>query len=110
MNLTNEFCRKQVAMGVARVRYVKQAVECLGKQPGSRIWVINVQLKEDGERIPICDSEYVRLGSNISNRILTNVAPAADAADIPLTSSPLNAFDDTLASLKLLWTTTMSQL
>lgn len=102
MNLTNEFCRKQVEMGTPRVHYVKQATECLGKQPGSHIWVLNehVHLNEDGERIPICDSEYVWLGSMISNRSLPNVAPASDAADIPMISSPLNAFEKTITCLK----------
>ena len=61
MNLTNEFCRKRLELGVPKVQYVKQAAECLGQKPGSRVWVLNehVQLDEEGECIPIIDSKYI---------------------------------------------------
>ena len=87
MNLTE----KQLQQGVPKVRYVKQAAECLRQQPGSHVWVLNesVHLDENGE-----------LGSMVSNRCLTNVVPASDAALIPLRCSPQDTFNDTLASLK----------
>ena len=89
-------------LGVSKVRYVKQAAECLGQQPGSRIWVINeeVHLDENGDQIPIRDSQYIWLGSMISNRSLANVAPATDAALIPLVSSPKAALDRKLTCLQ----------
>ena len=103
MNLTHEFCHNQVQQGIPKVRYVKQAAECLGQQPGSRVWVLNesVHLDENGECIPISDSNYIWLGSMVSNRRLMNVAPATDAAFIPLRCSPQHAFEETLSSLRL---------
>jgi hypothetical protein len=103
MNLTNQFCRKQLELGVPKLRYVKQAAECLGRQPGSGVWVLNadVHLNEDGEHIPINDSEYIWLGPMITNRTLPNVAPASDAASVPNVCLPLKAFEETLVSLKV---------
>lgn len=102
MNLTNEFCRKQLEAGVPKVLYVKQAAECLGQQPGSRVWVLNenIHLKEDGETIPASHSEYIWLGGMVSGRALANVAPSTDAACVPMHSPPLDAFETTLKSLK----------
>ena len=102
MNLTNEFCRQQMQLGVPKVRYVKRAAECLGQQPGSHVWVMNedVHYDENGERIPVIDSEYIWLGGMISNRSLANVASASDAASIPLLSSPQAALDQTLTCLR----------
>ena len=79
--------------------YVKQAAECLGQQPGSRVWVLN-ELKEDGESIPVSHSEYIWLGPMLSGHTFANVAPSSDAASVPMHSSPLNAFEATLKSLK----------
>ncbi len=102
MNLTNEFCQTQMELGIPKVRYVKRAAECLGQQPGSRVWVMNeeVHLDENGDHIPISDSEYIWLGPMISNRSLANVAPASHAALIPLRCSPKTALDRTLTCLK----------
>ena len=102
MNLTNAFCHNQVELGVPRVQYVKRATECLGQQPGSRIWVMNeeVHLDEDGQRIPVSDSEYIWLGAMITESCLPNVAPAADAAVIPLASPPKATLNRTLSSLQ----------
>ena len=84
MNLTNEFCWKQLELGVPKVSYVKKAAERLGRQLGSQVWVLNnIHLNADGEHIPINESEYIWLGA------MTNVAPALDAATIPLQFSPL---------------------
>ncbi len=102
MSLTNEFCRNQMNLGVPRVRYIKKAAECLGRQSGSRVWVMNkdVHLDENGKRINTIDSEYIWLGSLASSRSLTHVAPASDAALIPLLSSPQAALDKTLTCLR----------
>ena len=61
----------------------------------------SVHLDENGEHIPISDSNYIWLGSMVSNRRLMNVAPATDAAFIPLRCSPQHAFEETLSSLRL---------
>ena len=102
MNLTNAFCRKQLDIGVQKVLYVKQAAECLGQQPGSRVWVLNesVHLNEEGESIPVSDSEFIWLGPMLNGRVLSNVAPSSDAASIPMRCLPLNAFEATLSSLR----------
>lgn len=102
MVLTNEFCRQQMELNVPKVHYIKRAAECLGQQPGSHIWVMNeeVHLDENGDRIPIHESEYIWLGPMITNRSLPNVAPASDAAFIPSLSSPKAALDRTLTCLK----------
>lgn len=102
MNLTNTFCRAQVDEGVPRGRYIKKAAVCLGRQPDSNTWVLNdkVQLNDLGETIPSDEAEYIWLGGMIGNRNLPNVAPASDAAKIPLKVTPKVALDTTLTSLK----------
>ncbi len=102
MNLTNKFSRNQMELGVPKVRYVKKAAECLGRQSGSRVWVLNkeVHLNENGEQIPAIDSEYIWLGAMAGRRSLPNIAQASDAALIPLSSSPKTALDKTLACLR----------
>lgn len=102
MNLTNEFSRKQMELGVPKVCYIKKAAECLGRQPGSRVWVMNkeVHLNENGDQIPTIDSDYIWLGTMASSQSLPNIAPASDAALIPLISAPTTAFDNTLTCLQ----------
>ena len=85
------------------MHYVKQAAECLGLQPGSKVWVLNenFQLNSDGDIIPNKASKYIWLGPMVNTRSLANVAPATDAAIVPMMSKPLEAFEGTLASLKV---------
>ena len=82
MNLTNNFCWKQLELGVPKVKYVKKGAECLGRQPGSNMWVLNnnIYLNDEGESLSTDDSEYIWLGTMLSNRTLPNVALASDAA------------------------------
>lgn len=102
MKLTNEFCREQASLGIPFNQYVKKAAECLGRQPRSNIWVLNedVQLTEDGELIPSTETEYIWLGGMVGNRALSNVAPADDAAIVPLMTTAQKALDATLSCLK----------
>lgn len=94
MNLTNNFCQKQLELGVPKGSYVKQAAECLGQQPGSQVWVLNkdVQLNNNGEFIPNEASKFIWLGAIISTKSLANVAPASDAAKVPMKNKPLEVY------------------
>ena len=102
-NSTNQFCRRQLELGVPKVRYVKQAAECLGLQRGSKVWVLyeHVQLNDNGKLIPNEDSKFIWLGPMVNSRSLAIVAPASDAATVPMQSTPLMALDVTLTSLQL---------
>ncbi len=102
MKLTTEFCRNQMQLGIPKVHYLKTAAECPGRQPGSKVWVLNedVQLDECGSRILPIDSEYIWLGTMTGNRNLASVAPASDAASIPLFTSPQSTLDETLTCLR----------
>ena len=77
MNLTNTFCRDQIQRGTPRVEYIKQAAQCLGRQPGSNVWVLNedTQFDSEGMKISNVQSEYIWLGGKIGKRNLPNVAP-----------------------------------
>ena len=59
-----------------------------------------MQFNEDGIRIPVSESEYIWISGMIGNRQLSNVAPAFDAAIIPLKESAQQALIDTLSCLK----------
>ena len=102
MNLTNTFCREQLESGVPRVKYTKKAAACLGRQPGSDVWVLNkeVHMNKTGATISTEMSEYIWLGGMIGNRSLPNIAPPFDACYIPNKTSPQIALDNTLSSLK----------
>ena len=71
------------------------------RQPETKVWVMNsdVHLNEFGELIPRDQSEFIWMGKMVSNRHFPNVAPAMDAASIPLTASPQSALDETLTCL-----------
>ena len=98
MNLTNTFCRDQIQRGTPRVEYMKQAAQCLGRQPGSNVWVLNedTQFDSEGMKISNVQSEYIWLGGKIGKRNLPNVAPPTDAALVPAEASPGVALRDTL--------------
>ena len=102
MNLTTEFCRRQVQRGVRRNEYIKKAAECLGRQPDSKIWVLNEELtfNDDGDIITTTESPYIWLGGMIGNRNFHNVAPAGDAAVVPNQATPINCLNTTLDLLK----------
>ena len=89
MYLTNSYCREQVRQQIPKVRYIKKAAICLGREPDSDIWVSNyeIQLTGSGVKIPPDDSEFIWLGSMTGNRKLPDVAPATDAAFVPQKSS-----------------------
>ena len=93
MNRTNTFCRQQIEQGIPRVECIKQAAQCLGRQPGSNVWVLNedMQFDSEGVRISNVQSEYIWLGGRIGKRNLPNVAPPTDAAVVPALAEPLDA-------------------
>lgn len=96
------FCREQVQNNVPRVNYIKKAAVCLGRQPGSDVWVLNklVHMDKTGNRIPAEQSEYIWLGKRIGNRNLPNVASPSDASFVPNNHPPITAIEITLRSLK----------
>ena len=102
MKLINDFGRKQIQNGVPRLQYVKKAAECLGRQPGSKIWVLNseIQVDDNGDLITPDESPYIWIGGMIGNRNFGNVAPAEDAAIIPSMYTSENVFNETLGLLK----------
>lgn len=101
MKITTDFCRRQKAIGRSKTEYVKNAAECLGRQPQSNVWILNsdVHTNENGEVIPQLQRDYIWLGSLIKNRKLSNVALATDAA-VVTPGDPYFTFAATLRALK----------
>ena len=103
MNLTTAFCRNQQEANVPRSSYIKIAAACLGRQPGSDIWVLNerVQFHSNGEKLSVNESPYVWLGALIGRRNLPGVPINSDAAIMPdKTEDPKEALSCTLQALK----------
>jgi hypothetical protein len=102
MNLTNDFCRKQVENGVPRNYYIKKAAECLGRQPDSKIWVLNseIQVNDYGDLITSDESPFIWIGGMVGNRNFATIAPPEDAATIPALNTPEKVFNETLGLLK----------
>ena len=86
-----------------RSQYIKVAAVCLGRQPGSDIWVFNekIQYCSDGNKPSAKDSPYVWLGALIGRRKLAGVPVTSDAAVMPeKIDDPKEALTCTLLALK----------
>ena len=103
MKMTTAFCREKSEQSTPKIEYIKKAAVCLGRQPGSKEWVLSTDAhinNEDGEFLPPERREYVWLGDMVGNRILKNIALPSDAASISTDADPNDVFDETLIALK----------